>query len=56
MLQQDNAHPNTARNARAVKAFLDQEHIQTLPWLAFSPNMCPTEHAWEMLGRHFHQG
>uniref|UniRef100_A0A3Q4MMT6 Uncharacterized protein n=1 Tax=Neolamprologus brichardi TaxID=32507 RepID=A0A3Q4MMT6_NEOBR len=31
------------------------DQIQTLPWLAFSLKMSPTEHAWDMLGRCIHQ-
>uniref|UniRef100_A0A3Q0RIV1 Tc1-like transposase DDE domain-containing protein n=1 Tax=Amphilophus citrinellus TaxID=61819 RepID=A0A3Q0RIV1_AMPCI len=47
MFQLINARPHTAR---AVQAFLAQEDIHTLPCLAFSPDMSPTKHAWDMLG------
>uniref|UniRef100_A0A669BBJ1 Tc1-like transposase DDE domain-containing protein n=1 Tax=Oreochromis niloticus TaxID=8128 RepID=A0A669BBJ1_ORENI len=49
MFQQDNASSHTAR---AVQAFLNQEHIQTLPWQAFSPSMSLTEHLMNALSRH----
>uniref|UniRef100_A0A3Q4GA65 Tc1-like transposase DDE domain-containing protein n=1 Tax=Neolamprologus brichardi TaxID=32507 RepID=A0A3Q4GA65_NEOBR len=42
MFWQDNASSHTAR---VVQTFLNQEHIQTLPWLAFSPSMSLIEHA-----------
>lgn len=33
---------------RAVQASLDQEHIQTLCQPPFSPDMCPTQHTWDL--------
>ena len=48
LFQQDNARPHSAR---ATMAFLQQQNIATLPWLAFSPDLSPIEHLWDQLGR-----
>lgn len=45
----------TPHTARVARAFLDQEHIQLLPWPAFIPDMSPTKNAWNLLGGHVHQ-
>ncbi|GFW62494.1 transposable element Tcb2 transposase [Trichonephila clavipes] len=44
ILQQNNAHPHTARVAQD---FL--RHFQTLPWLARSHDLSPVEHVWDQL-------
>ncbi|GFV38385.1 transposable element Tcb2 transposase [Trichonephila clavipes] len=46
ILQQDNAHPHTARVAQD---FL--HHFQTLTWPARSPDLSPVEHVWDQLKR-----
>lgn len=53
LFQYDSAHPHTL--PEYCKAFLDQEHIQMLPWPVFSPNMAPTEHSQDMLVQCIHQ-
>ncbi|GFY35393.1 hypothetical protein TNCV_194861 [Trichonephila clavipes] len=27
------------------------QHMQLLPWIAYSPDMSPTEHVWDLVGR-----
>ncbi|GFV16151.1 transposable element Tcb2 transposase [Trichonephila clavipes] len=44
IFQQDNARPHTVRVAQD---FL--RHIQTLPWLASSPDLSPVELVWDQL-------
>ena len=46
--QQDNAR---AHSARITTAFLAQNAVQTLPWPAYSPDMNPIEHLWDVLGK-----
>uniref|UniRef100_A0A3P9DL00 Uncharacterized protein n=1 Tax=Maylandia zebra TaxID=106582 RepID=A0A3P9DL00_9CICH len=45
MFQQNNA---CLHSARGEQAFLNQEHIHTAPWPAFSPSMPLIE--WDVLG------
>jgi transposase len=47
----DNARPH---RARAVTAYLQSEAVTYVPWTATSPDLNPTEHTWNMLGRHIH--
>lgn len=48
LFMQDGATPHTAR---ATTTWLDQKHIQRLPWAAQSPDMNPIEHAWYILDK-----
>lgn len=48
VFQQDNARPHVAR---IVRDFFSAQHIQLLPWPAYSPDMSPIEHVWDMVGR-----
>ena len=44
----DNAR---ARRAHVVLNHLQNRGIQSLPWPAVSPDLSPTEHVWDILGR-----
>ena len=44
----DNARPHFARICRH---FLNRNNVNVLPWPAVSPDMNPTEHIWDYLGR-----
>ena len=44
----DNAWPH---RSRAVTAYLQSEAVTCVPWSAMSPDLYPTEHIWDMLGR-----
>ncbi|GBL74807.1 Transposable element Tcb1 transposase [Araneus ventricosus] len=44
----DNANPH---RARLVRSYLDSETIQQMALPARSPDLNPTEHVWDMLGR-----
>ena len=35
-----------------VSQYLDDHHIELLPWPAFIPDLNPIEHAWDELNRH----
>lgn len=48
IFQQDNARPHVART---VRDFCSAQHMQLLPWPAYSPDMSPIEHVWDMVGR-----
>ncbi|GFT06548.1 transposable element Tcb1 transposase [Trichonephila clavipes] len=48
VFQQDNAHPHVAKT---VKSNLDSQQVQLLPWPAYSPDMSPIEHVWDIVGR-----
>ena len=39
--QQDNARPHTTRITRE---YMQQENVEVLPWLAYSPDLSPIEH------------
>ncbi|GFU83834.1 transposable element Tcb1 transposase [Trichonephila clavipes] len=47
VFQQDNARP---RVAKTVRSYLDSQQVQLLPWPAFSPDMSPIEHVWDIVG------
>ncbi|GFU51844.1 transposable element Tcb2 transposase [Trichonephila clavipes] len=46
ILQQDNAHPHVAK---AVRYFCSAQHMQLLPWPAYSPDMSPIQHVWDLV-------
>ncbi|GFX61886.1 transposable element Tcb2 transposase [Trichonephila clavipes] len=48
VFQQDNARPHVAKT---VKSYLDSQKVQLLPWPAYSPDMSPIEHEWDIVGR-----
>ncbi len=48
MLQHDNARPHVTR---ICTQFLEAENIPVLAWPAYSPDMSPTEHVWDVLDR-----
>ncbi|GFV30798.1 transposable element Tc1 transposase [Trichonephila clavipes] len=45
---QDNARPHVAKT---VTSYLDSQQVQLLPWPAYSPDMSPIEHEWDIVGR-----
>ena len=47
-LQQDNARCHTAR---VCQTYLQQQNVNVLPWPAFSPDLSPIEHLWDVLDR-----
>jgi transposase len=47
----DNARPH---HSRAVTAYLQSEGVTSVPWPAMSPDLNPTEHIRDMLGRRIH--
>ena len=48
ILMHDNARPHVARICRQ---FLNRNNVNLLPWPAMSPDINPTEHIWDYLGR-----
>ena len=48
ILQQDNARPHVAR---VCMNFLEAENIRVLEWPAYSPDLSPIEHIWDILDR-----
>ena len=46
--QQDNARPHVAR---ICMDFLATNHVNVLPWPAYSPDLSPIEHIWDILDR-----
>ncbi|GFU70294.1 transposable element Tcb2 transposase [Trichonephila clavipes] len=47
-LMQDNARPHVAKT---VRNFCSAQHMQLLLWPAYSPDMSPIEHVWDLVGR-----
>ncbi|GFX09750.1 transposable element Tcb2 transposase [Trichonephila clavipes] len=48
IFEQDNARP---RVAKTVRDFCSAQHVQLLPWSAYSPDMSPIEHVGDLVGR-----
>ncbi|GFV66972.1 transposable element Tc1 transposase [Trichonephila clavipes] len=50
IFQQENARPHVAKT---VRDFCSTQHMQLLPWPAYSPDMSPIEHVWDLVDRRF---
>ncbi|GFT26666.1 transposable element Tcb2 transposase [Trichonephila clavipes] len=50
IFQQDNACPHVAKT---VQDFCSAQHMQLLPWPAYSPDMSPIEHVGNLVGQRF---
>ncbi|GFW45021.1 transposable element Tcb2 transposase [Trichonephila clavipes] len=48
VFQQDNVRPHVAKT---VKSYLHSQQVQLLPWPAYSPDMSPIEHVWDIVGQ-----
>ncbi|GFX17616.1 transposable element Tc1 transposase [Trichonephila clavipes] len=48
IFQQDNARSHVAKT---VQDFCLAQHMQLLPWSAYSPYMSLIEHVWDLVGR-----
>ncbi|GFU33369.1 transposable element Tcb2 transposase [Trichonephila clavipes] len=48
IFQQGNACPHVEK---AVPDFCSVQHMQILPWLAYSSDISPIEHVWDLVGR-----
>ncbi|GFS76623.1 transposable element Tcb2 transposase [Trichonephila clavipes] len=49
-LKQDNARPHVAET---VRDFCSAQHLQFLPWPAYSPELSPIEQVWDLVGQRF---
>ncbi|GFT64257.1 transposable element Tc1 transposase [Trichonephila clavipes] len=48
IFQEYNACPHIAKT---VRDFCSTQHTQLLPWPAYSPDMSPIEHVWDLVDR-----
>ncbi|GFT34131.1 hypothetical protein TNCV_4385421 [Trichonephila clavipes] len=48
IFQQDDARPHVSKT---VRDFCSAQHMEPLPWPAYSPDMSPIEHVWDLVGR-----
>ena len=48
IFQQDNTRPHTAR---VSMNFLQAQNVNCMHWPSLSPDMAPTKHVWDALGR-----
>ncbi|GFY01087.1 transposable element Tc1 transposase [Trichonephila clavipes] len=48
IFQQDNERPHVAKT---VRDFCSAQHMQLLPWSAYSTDMSPIEHVGDLVGR-----
>ncbi|GFV56367.1 transposable element Tc1 transposase [Trichonephila clavipes] len=48
IFQKENALPHVAKT---VRDFCSAQHMQLLPWPAYSPDMLPIEHVQDLIGR-----
>uniref|UniRef100_A0A8C6KD40 Tc1-like transposase DDE domain-containing protein n=1 Tax=Nothobranchius furzeri TaxID=105023 RepID=A0A8C6KD40_NOTFU len=49
-------HDRRSRNhARICTQFLEAENVPVLAWPAYSPDMSPVEHVWDVLDRRIRQ-
>ncbi|GFU79848.1 transposable element Tcb1 transposase [Trichonephila clavipes] len=48
LFMNDNAHPH---RANIVDECLQSEDVTRMDWSAYSPDLNPIEHVWDMLGR-----
>ena len=45
-------HDNARRHfAKTVPSFCSAQHMRFYPWPAYSKDMLPTEHVWDLVGR-----
>ncbi|UYV78936.1 K02A2.6-like, partial [Cordylochernes scorpioides] len=49
LYQQDNPRPHTARISQQAL-----QDVQMLPWPPYSPDLSPSEHVWDIIGRRLH--
>ncbi|GFT15006.1 transposable element Tcb2 transposase [Trichonephila clavipes] len=48
IFQQNNARPHVVKT---VRDFCSAQHMQLLPWSAYSPDLSPIEHVWDLVSR-----